>query len=234
MVLESNKKNKQVKKVQTQQTFRNIFFVIGAMFIVMAVVKFSIAIGTEPLGPESITNRFSSRMTNSSFGAKWVTGAAGNVTGLTINATSPTRAWQGYFGNISGQLVLMDSDNWTFYDWYESEPEGEIYATHNSSVVWANIRCFNFTSDDGDAERGWIATNINATTENNRTGTPNHAADAINVTFSTSKNHTGFSVGTVLFNDSWCPTTYTYIDNQSQSLEFVEVLLTDGAASAGG
>lgn len=71
---------------------------------------------------------------------------AGNVTELYINAWSITRSWQGYFGNITGTIVLADQSNNTLYDWSNTNPNGRIYATRNSGdVAWANVRCANAT-----------------------------------------------------------------------------------------
>jgi hypothetical protein len=162
-------------------------------------------------------------MLNTSYNPKTTWAEAGNVTELLFNATSVTKTWQGYFGNITGYLTLQDAANNTMYDWSDAEPQGRIYASINSSIGWAYIHCFNFIDD----------TTINASTENTRVGANSTDVDTINVTFN-SVSHPMFHVGTVEIATDSCPNTWTYVNNASQDIDFNEVLLTDGAPADGG
>ncbi|MEM4271193.1 MAG: hypothetical protein QXO70_03820 [Candidatus Pacearchaeota archaeon] len=71
---------------------------------------------------------------------------AGNVTEVNIFGYSPTRAWQGYFGNVTGTIQLTDAQSRVMYNWSLASPQGEVYASTNSSILWNRIQCFNFTS----------------------------------------------------------------------------------------
>ncbi|MFH1916373.1 MAG: hypothetical protein ABIJ21_03855 [Nanoarchaeota archaeon] len=215
---------------------KNISFVVLTILALSFVLRFSFAEPTEPIGVHTLTVGRSERLLNTSYSPKSTPAEAGNVTELVLNATSVTKSWQGYYGNISGQLILQDAQNNTLYNWNDAEPQGKIYTSTNSSVAWGQIRCFNFTAGDPDADVGngtYVGSDINASTENARFGLLNTDPDTINVTFNWT-NHTRFNVGTVTIHEQTCPTTWTYIGNVSQAKDFTEVLLTDGSVSDGG
>lgn len=72
---------------------------------------------------------------------------AGNVTEITTpEGIGTTQAWAGYFGNITGTIMLADNLDNVMYNWTLASPEGEIFASTNNSIVWDNIQCFNFTA----------------------------------------------------------------------------------------
>ena len=71
---------------------------------------------------------------------------AGNVTLLTITADSITRYWAGYYGNITGNIVLANAENQSLYRWEVADPRGEIYASRNAAINWINtIECMDPT-----------------------------------------------------------------------------------------
>ena len=122
--------------------------------VTLLVILFGVAISTpllvkgiqtDPLAPDDAIKVWKSeRMNISSYGARGTYAEAGNVTEITMNFTSVTQSWAGFFGNITGMLTLDDAQNYTFYDWVIHEPRGEIYASERSDVQWANITCFDF------------------------------------------------------------------------------------------
>ena len=74
-------------------------------------------------------------------------GIAGNVTEITTpEGWGKTQAWQGYFGNVSGTIMLADGADNVMYNWTLASPEGEIFASTNNSINWVHIQCFNFTA----------------------------------------------------------------------------------------
>jgi hypothetical protein len=77
---------------------------------------------------------------------------AGNVTELSLNTTFTTYGWQGYYGDVSGTIVLDDALNNTMYSWALTDPEGEVFASRNTTINWdtGNIVCA--TSTETDAE----------------------------------------------------------------------------------
>jgi hypothetical protein len=72
---------------------------------------------------------------------------AGNITNIMIpQGFGTTQAWAGYFGNVSGAIMLADSGDNVMYNWSLSSPEGEVFASTNNSIVWNHIQCFNLTA----------------------------------------------------------------------------------------
>jgi hypothetical protein len=69
----------------------------------------------------------------------------GNITLLNFSVNQQTGKWQGYFGNVSGEIVLEDGSGNAMYNWSWATALGEVYATTNSSVpIW-------FAFDDTEA-----------------------------------------------------------------------------------
>jgi len=190
------------------------------LFVALIIIYASFLIA-EPLGTSSIT--VGSAGTRGANGAGQVQAYAGNLTALVIDATTVTLSWQGYYGNISGTVLLDDASNYTMYDWSVASPQGEVYAANSSVVTWTNIKCVNFTFNG--------SVDLNLTEINSMFSMNSWDADGINKTFNkTYTDADGFYVGTVQINtaDS-CPMTYTYVNDTFQSSSFKEVLLTDNS-----
>ena len=100
-----------------------------------------------PQPPEQLNILDSSRKPDP--GLISVPALAGNVTRLTINSDQVTKNWQGYYGEVTGRIVLDDADNQSLYAWTLVDPRGEVYATRNATVInWTNtnIVCANLTN----------------------------------------------------------------------------------------
>jgi hypothetical protein len=173
-----------------------------------------------PVGPLSIINGTSSRATLDQT-VKNVPAQAGNVSEINITTTSITQSWQGYYGSITASLVLADSSNNQFYNWSIAAPSGEVYASPNSSITWANIHCFNY-SGNGSGE-------INLTLLDAQYGMTSTDVDALNNTYNLT-NHPAFAVGTVSFTANKCPSTYVFNETGYQVHQFSNVLLSDGGS----
>lgn len=143
---------------------------------------------------------------------------AGNVTEITVTGFSTTQSWQGYFGNVSGTIQLADASDNVMYNWSLASPEGEIYATTDTSVAWENIACFNLSANHSNFE-----TTFNIISDD---------ADGINETFSDAGTHDMFYTNNVQFAAGDCASTSIY-DSTGASVDnnFEEVLLTDNAAA---
>jgi len=110
--------------------------------ICVLMIGYVYATSTNPTGPQTITRVADEKFNASSWPAIQINAEAGNVTELTISSLTQTQTWQGYYGNITGTIVLDDVQNWTMYSWATAEPQGEIYASNGSSVTWSKIRWF--------------------------------------------------------------------------------------------
>jgi len=99
--------------------------------IVLSIFLFALVSAVEPFGA-NVVNLTSSRMNASAAGN--TTAIAGNVTELAISGYSITQSWQGYFGNVTGTIMLADNSDNVMYNWSLASPEGEIYASTNDSI----------------------------------------------------------------------------------------------------
>lgn len=134
---------------------------------------------------------------------------AGNITELTIYAgDSGSQSWQGYYGNVSGGLSLGDSSNNIMYNWSLATPNGEVYASTNSSITWSNLQCFNFSATGAytDESGNGGTTNLygtNQTIIEAEYGFSPTDIDGINETFATN-NHDLFYSSSMEFSQDEC------------------------------
>jgi hypothetical protein len=136
---------------------------------------------------------------------------AGNITGLDIVGVSTTQSWQGYFGNVSGTIKLADNLNNIMYNWSLASPEGEIYASNASTVVWSSIQCYDEPNNMSEFEK--------------RFGIGLSDVDGLNETFNLN-NHPEFFTNNIQFASGACNNTKLY--DSTGIGTFDEVLLTDG------
>ena len=192
---------------------------------------------TDPTGPQNITISPSSRFDTGNYPAMTLYAEAGNLTQLTITSLSQTQTWQGYYGEISGTITLDDASEYTLYDWYSAEPQGEIYAASEIVSDWETVHCFNYSNNgtnhfyyyDGgtknttttivlnlseletgslDWSLGLSAGNYDGVDETfNESGT---IASVWTPSVTTYADHMEFMVGTVNISGGSCPATNTY------------------------
>jgi hypothetical protein len=204
----------------------NSTLIAKGMLFLLIIISFASFLFAEPTGPNQINESpAQSRGTNSPY---TLNAEAGNISALSVDATTVTQSWQGYYGNITGAITLDNTENYTMYDWAQANPQGEIYASNSSTVTWASIKCVNFTApNQGAGSEGVNLSSLEATY-----GMNSWDPDGINETFKyTYVDASGFYVGSVTINtDDRCPLTYTYVNDTSQTSVFKEVLLTDNVS----
>ena len=81
-----------------------------ALFVLLTA---SVALA-DPIGPEVIVNVSVSSRSISTTSRKLLA-TAGNVSEIYLNHTQVTEGWQGYYGNVSGIIVLDDSNDNSMY-----------------------------------------------------------------------------------------------------------------------
>jgi hypothetical protein len=166
-------------------------------------------VSAQPYGADSVAVENSSTFNASGINPYLVNAQAGNVTQLTITGTAVTTSWQGFYGNITGKIVLADAAGNNFYDWNLSSPSGEVYASRSNAVTWTSINC---------------STTANVTVEEAALGQAAADPDSITNTF-TATNHPWFLVGDV--NATTCKATKAYDSTSAQGTGFWQVLLND-------
>ncbi|MBU0472260.1 MAG: hypothetical protein KKF65_06530 [Nanoarchaeota archaeon] len=180
--------------------------------IILAINTYYIL--AQPTGASIILNE-TVNVTPSSAAA--ITTAGGSFTTLVLNVTQQNARWKAYVGNVSGTMVLQDSNNISIYNWNLATITGEVYSSRSDNVNWSGIRCL--TNSVLSSEE----TFLNITTS---------SADSINKTFNWSK-HKSFWVGNEQILNSSCKALATYVNDTSQTMSedaaFQEILLDDGS-----
>ena len=183
---------------------------IVAAIIVMIMIGIPI-LRAAPTGPDTVSVLNNSRINASS--AATVQALAGNVTELNINANTVTRFWQGYYGNISGTIVLGNAGGVNLYQWAAANPQGEIYATKNSTPInWTNVGCANESQILN--EDAWMGATVNN-------------SDSANHTFAKTNHPSFFTANTLI---SGCRSTS--VNGTGASDIFWEALLVDNGTSS--
>ena len=135
----------------------------------------------------------------------------GNYTPLNLSGETQTLAWQGFFGNVSGNVTLSDVNNNTLYSWQALNlSSAKIFASRSSIISWQSIAAQN-----------------NCSVDQNLTGT---LSDRVNLTFVPSAN-VEMQVGDVTIAANSTCAAWTYVDSKAQSSVFQELILTDGIST---
>jgi hypothetical protein len=185
--------------------FGRHFFVL----ILVAAIAAVVYVTAEPTGPNDIVVENSSRMDSQA--AFELEAEAGEVTELTIDALSITSYWQGYYGNISGNIVLANANNDALYNWSVATPTGQIYASRNGTIEWTGVACMDQADIDAeDAELG-------------STG----KTDSVSNTFA-SQTHPAFNVGATAIPLDTCRSTSVQGDGSGSV--FYQVLLKEATS----
>ena len=187
--------------------------IFGILFIGMLCIVVAQA---TPTGPSNINSLGSSRFPVTS--ASNLSAIAGNVTEVNFISNTVTQTWQGYFGNITGTVILGNADNQSLYNWNLASPSGEIYATRSlTTPTWSSIRCANFTEADSED----TALGVDAAVDQ----------DALNRTFLNTTSFNVFYVGSTIINTSQnCRAVNLFNGTGASSSSFQEILLSDGSA----
>jgi len=172
-----------------------VFAIILAIFLAPAVLATPNGVTVEPGTP--VTRGFFSS------GSFLPTGGA--MVNITVSVETQTIAWQGFFGEIDGNMTLDDTSGDSLFNW-TGFVNGTVFATRDSGVDFSNITAQN-----------------ECTIDESLTGTN---SDRVNNTFTASSN-TALDVGLVTIGAGTACATNTYVNSASQSTSFEETILTD-------
>lgn len=205
-------------QIEVKQTMKKDRQIIIPVLIIATLLAATLVFAENnvPLGAETVTHIQSESSNTSLYYPSNISAEAGNLTELTITGVTQTKTWQGYYGNVSGTIILEDAQGNRFYDWGAAEPQGEVYASVNDSITWSDITCANLSDD------------TYLSTWNTFYGITDNDYDSINLTYNLT-DHDTFYVGTRT--QTGCPTTYTFVDDARQFVDFPAVLLTSDSDS---
>lgn len=209
------------KEVNGKMKIEKIILIFAALALLVFSVR---GVPSEPASPQRVSFISTSRMNTSNYMATMYA-EAGNLTELSIYGMSQTQTWQGYYGEIRGTITLDDAYNYTMYDWYMAEPQGEIYAANSTVTNWNTARCFNYTNNgssmaftyDGGAKSDYTNIVLNLSELEAYMGLLPDDYDGVDETFNESgtlafgtQGHKEFAVGTINISQGSCPATTTY------------------------
>jgi hypothetical protein len=221
--------------------FNRLFF----LSVLLVVFLSATILAVEPFGA-TVANVSSVRSPSDTAGS--TDAMAGNVSEIGITGFSITQAWQGYFGNVSGTIQLADIGDNVMYNWSLASPEGEVYASTNSSITWNFVQCLNFSATGSytDIGSGGVPgeTNLDGTNLailNAEFGIDFGDVDAPNNTFSLAGTHESgeglshdqFYTNNLNFSAGECLSTHVFAaSNSSEDSKFQEVLLYEATTSS--
>ncbi len=202
--------------------FRKNILLFATILATLLLPLAALAAST-PNAPSTLIVESSSTFDQNNYPAKPVDALAGNITQLTLTAISQTRAWQGYWGNVSGTITLDDASNYTFYNWSAAEPRGYIYATLVSAGVpsWLNVQCFDKANNASLFDQYY---GINPDDYDNVTNTYNTTLDALPAPQTVYIVNNSFTT---------CPATTIWQSDAYQPGNFVNYLMYDSSAAQG-
>lgn len=191
----------------------------------IALVSLSTFVSALPAGPRSIDRPYDTRW------PVWdpITqeALAGNVSELNFNASTITRTYQGFVGNVTGIIVLGDVNNNTLYDWSLASPQGEIYAVRSVTVpTWEQVTC----ASQGEIQSEDLRLIVNETIDEdavNRTFVVGGAPDQLLRHPTSDFSHPQFWVANQSVAASDCAVATLYNSTYQPSADFKEVLLSD-------
>jgi hypothetical protein len=192
---------------------------IGKIYLVVFLCLFSIAglinmAIAWPSGAETITEQSSERMPYQT--ADSTEAQAGNISEVTISGVTISRHFAGFYGNVSGTIVLSDANNNTMYDWSVTSPTGQVYAVRSGTVQWDDVTCAQVTHKETE-DTVFLGMNISYLADR----------DSVNRTFINTTNHPTFYVGSTEITNHTCHAANTYVNSGSQTSSFFEILLYD-------
>jgi len=184
---------------------------IVSLLVVLTLGILAVSFVTAGPGGADLTEGPDERGSNSTIQS--VPAQAGNVSALNIDQKTITGVWQGFFGNVSGQVVLQDASSNNFYDWENADATGEIFATRTAISDWTNINCTNSTHWEEEEDRLSI---------------PQTQKDGINETFRLQGGHPAFLVGNRQMQNCWSARPY---NSSGTAGDFWNVLLSNNASN---
>jgi hypothetical protein len=204
---------------------KEISIIFSVIFLTLSLISLSIATpsgGT--ISVESSERTPGGQASNHS-------AIAGNITEITIfSGSGGSQSWQGYYGNVSGGLNIGDGSDNIMYNWSATTPTGEVYASTNSSITWANLQCFNFSAsgtytDESGNGGGTNQNGTNASILETEYGFSPTDIDGMNETFATN-NHDLFYSSSLEFSADECR-SFQLFNNESESEDgrFEEIIM---------
>jgi hypothetical protein len=200
------------------------------IFVILLIQTINLATAQAgPVFPNSVDVLNTTRRSQDE-GAKTHAAEAGNVTALSIQGDAVTKTWQGYYGQVTGDIYLANVANVSLFAWTDVSPQGEVYAANSTVSDWGNVQCANLSTDDvGDNFK------FNWSTLESFFNVSYTASDGISETFANVWTGAAlFDIGPyyTVNNGKNCHYNYTFVSSAPQTSSFIEVVLQDNATGS--
>jgi len=186
---------------------RNILPIMLALFLLAAPLVLANVDGAHVISGVPTTKGF--------FSSGTISATGGNHTNLNVTTETQTLVWQGFFGEVVGNLSLASNNGSRLYSW---KYNASRVATYPGAVIATSATSVNFAN---------LTANNDCTSGESLTGT---GSDRVNLTFQPS-NNTAFKIGSVTIGASTACRTNTYVNNISQTTRFEEIITKDSTTS---
>lgn len=173
--------------------------------IAVLAIMLAIFLQAALAAPSGMTLTSGIPQTKDFFVTTTITATGGATVNLNGSTETQTLVWQGFYGNVLGNVTLRDTSGDQLYSWNFTQKSGTVFATQATGVNFANITAYNDCNVD-----------------QNITGT---GSDRVNLTFTPSSN-TAFLIGDVTIAANTACRTNTYVNNATQTTRFEEIILT--------
>ena len=173
--------------------------------ILLALAVFFVLVGTASAAVNNASVTVGAESSyNSAVGAGNASVAAGGTSQVDVQSTQSTGRWAGFYGSITGTIVLADATSHWFKNWTVSNVAGAyVYASNASNPDFSTLTAAS-TAD----EPSWL----------NKTG----AADNFQNTFAQAESRT--------FNGNSVTANYTETYNNAGTETFKTYALKDGSS----
>ncbi len=106
----------------------------------LAIALFlNVPLGSAAEGARTVTTGPTTNATETTAGSAQARG--GFITSINLSSETQTLHWQGYYGNVQGNITLEDAAGKLLYRWaWQNTDTGEVYASESSTVSWPNIQ----------------------------------------------------------------------------------------------
>ncbi|MGM5480849.1 MAG: hypothetical protein ACQESE_00395 [Nanobdellota archaeon] len=163
---------------------------VGKIFVFAAVFLMAVSLAFAAPGGASTTEGASEQATGTS--STTVDTEGGNVTYVDVSGTSITGRWAGFFGNISGNIMLGDSSDNQFFQWTVSDLTGAVvYAANTTVTDWTQA---NFDPASNAVMPSYVQGSLTDNFTNTFTASEEFSSSSLTVAdvpFATTWNSTG-------------------------------------------
>lgn len=178
------------------------------VFTILAILALlSVAVAAQ-VTPDGASVAPGDPETKSTLTPESVAAQGGNITPVDLAGETQTQNWQGFYGNVSGNLTLQDSDGDELYNWPVSNLSGEVFASLNSTFDWTTV------AGVTDCQTDEVITGI--------------GNDRVNETYFPNSS-VSFSVAGTSITDA-CQ-TFTFVSSAAQSTDFEAIILNATTAN---